>query len=203
VGLYDNEDDAFGRNGDGYGDPNDPNNRDRNQGSRYKNYRNRDRLDLNSNLANASLTNRDELNKLNIEKNVELKQVRTQVPKKEIKKYQNDPYSSKQIRDLGGCDKKVPRQQGQPYGGSGYRIGSANEPNNDGRDGRDPNNDNGDGRDPYDRDGYDRDGYDRNGYDRNGFDRNGNEDPSRRGYYGGAGDGKERNGDKNRDGENE
>jgi len=102
VGLYDNEDDAFGRNGnDGY-DPNDPNNRGRQGGSRYKNYRNKDKLDLNSNLANASLTNRDELNKLNIEKNVELKQVRTQVPRKEIKKYQNDPYSQKQIRDFGG-----------------------------------------------------------------------------------------------------
>ena len=29
------------------------------------------------------------------------------IPKKEIPKYKNEPYSTKQIRDLGGCDKKV------------------------------------------------------------------------------------------------
>lgn len=29
------------------------------------------------------------------------------VPKKEVHKYQNEPYSNKQIKDLGGCDKKV------------------------------------------------------------------------------------------------
>ena len=68
VGVPGGEDD------DGYGDPNDPNNGGRGYGAndpnggRFKDYRRRggDRLDLNSNLANTSLTNRDQLNKLNI-----------------------------------------------------------------------------------------------------------------------------------------
>ena len=117
------------------------------------------------------------MNKLNIEKQLELKQTKTIVPKKEVRKYQNDPYSNKQLRDLGYSDKKVqnyPRDGDKnPYEGDGYRIGSYNDPENrnrdDGRDGRDPNpsdraserdpRDRGDGRDPRDRgDGRDR-GY--------------------------------------------
>lgn len=100
-------DDPFG----GEEDPNDPNGRGGQGGqsgaARFRNFRNRDKLDLNSQLANTSLSNRDQLNKLNIEKPVELKTVKTMVPKKEIRKYQNEPYSTKQTRDLGGCERKV------------------------------------------------------------------------------------------------
>ncbi|MCB0370879.1 MAG: hypothetical protein KDD45_16010, partial [Bdellovibrionales bacterium] len=65
------------------------------------------------------------------------------MPRKQVPKYQNDPYQSKQVRDLGGCEKKVmnrsPEYDGK-FGGPGYRIGSSNDPYNDGRDRRDPNN---------------------------------------------------------------
>lgn len=100
---YGNDDGRGGRYGDngpygGNGD--DPNG---NNNARFRNYRNRDRLDLNSNLAAGSLSNKDQLNKLNIEKQVELKTTKTMVPRREIRKYQNEPYSEKKIRDLGGC----------------------------------------------------------------------------------------------------
>ena len=79
-----------------------------------------------------------------------MKQTKTVVPKKEVRKYQNDPYSNKQLRDPGYSDKKVQNypRDGDNYQGDGYRIGSYNDPENgdggrgDGRDG-----DRGDGRD--------------------------------------------------------
>ena len=218
MGVPDHDDDL------GNNDPNDANGNGR--GNKFRNYRNQgDRLDLNSNLANTSLTNRDQLNKLNIEKQVELKQTKTMVPKKEIKKYQNAPYSNQQLRDLGYSDKKIPRNDGNdrdPYGGQGYAIGS-DDPNYRGRNGdnNDPNNrdrnrngdngygdngDNGNNGDPNDPNNRDRNGdpnnRDRNG-DPNNRDRNG--DPNNRnggyGNNGGNRDGKDRG--NNRDFENE
>ena len=49
------------------------------------------------------------------------------VPKKEIHKYQNEPYSNKQIKDLGGCDKKImgPREEPKNPGNQkeqGYSV---------------------------------------------------------------------------------
>ena len=183
MGVPDNEEyDNFGDN-----DPNDPNGAG-NRGNKFKNYRNRgDRLDLNSNLANTSLTNRDQLNKLNIEKQVELKQTKTMVPKKEIKKYQNAPYSNQQLRDLGYSDKKIPRDNGNdrdPYGGPGYMIGS-DDPNNRDR--------NGDNNDPN---------RDRNG-DRNGDNGDPNDPNNRNRSYGNGGYGDGKNRGNNRDFENE
>lgn len=145
------------------------------------------------------MTNRDQLNKLNIEKQVELKQTKTQVPKKEVRKYQNDPYSNKQLRDLGYSERKVqngPRDGNRdPYGGEGYRIGSYNDPQNRDRgDGRDPR----DGRDPNDR-GDGRDGRDPSERDPN--DRGDGKD--RRYGYGDGRDGKNRGDDRDYDGENE
>ena len=145
-------------------------------------------MDLNSNLADKSLTNRDQLNKLNIEKQVELKQTKTNVPRKQIRKYQNDPYSNKQLRDLGGCEKKVrddPNDRnGDNNDGKGYRIGSYNDPENgDNGDNRD-NGDNGD-----------------NGNNRNNGNNGNNRD---RGYGdGGQRGGRDRNRDGDVDGENE
>ena len=187
VGVPDNEDD--------YGNYDDPNNgRGGPNGAKFRDYRRRgDRLDLNSNLANTSLTNRDQLNKLNIEKQLDLKQQKTVVPKKEIRKYQNDPYSNKQLRDLGYSEKKVQNgpREGDPYGGEGYRVGSYNDPrDNNGRDPNDPN-DRGDGRDPNDR----GDGNDRG-------DPNDNRDRGRNYGYGDNRDGKRRD-DREDDGENE
>ena len=83
VGVPDNDDEY--ENGDVYpGNAGYPGGRGDPNGGRFKDYRRKggDKLDLNSNLANTSLTNRDQLNKLNIEKQVELKQVKTQVPRK-------------------------------------------------------------------------------------------------------------------------
>jgi len=48
----------------------------------------RDHLDLTSKLGNVTLS-KDEINKLEIEKQVELKTTKTMVPKKEIHKFQN------------------------------------------------------------------------------------------------------------------
>ena len=76
VGLADNQDDYGNNDPNGYGGQGGPN------GARFRDYRKKDRMDLNSNLADKSLTNRDQLNKLNIEKQVELKQTKTNVPRK-------------------------------------------------------------------------------------------------------------------------
>ena len=123
------------------------------------------------------------------------------VPKKEVRKYQNDPYSNKQLRDLGYSDRKVqnyPRDGDKnPYEGDGYRIGSYNDPENrDGRDGYPA--DRGDGRDP--RDGGDRNPSDR-ASERDPRDRGDGRD---RGYgYGNNKDGKNRGNDRDYEGENE
>ena len=154
VGLPDNDDfgngDGNGGNG-GYGGP-----ANASDAARFRNYRNRDKLDLNSNLANNSLSNRDQLNKLNIEKQVELKQVKTMVPRKEVRKYQNDPYSGNQtIRDLGGCERKKPGNNNNgedDFKGQGYRVGS-DDPNNRNDGGRgDRNNRNGNNGNNFDGD---------------------------------------------------
>jgi hypothetical protein len=86
------------------------------------------RLDLTSKLALGSLS-KDELNKLDIEQQVQIGQIRHTVPKKEILKFQNEPVVSKPLKDLGGCDKKVTNRpvenakQPQENGNeSGYKI---------------------------------------------------------------------------------
>ena len=63
------------------------------------------------------------------------------VPRKEVRKYQNDPYSGNQtIRDLGGCERKNrPNNNEDEFKGQGYRVGS-DDPNN-----RDNGNGGGDG----------------------------------------------------------
>lgn len=128
-------------------------------------------MDLNSNLANNNLADRDQLNKLNIEKQVELKQVKTVVPRKEVRKYQNDPYSGTQtIRDLGYSERKNkpnnPNEDGQ-FTGQGYRVGSYDDPNNrdGGRGDRKDKNGGGDNLDGDNEAGYKvmRD----NGYEKN------------------------------------
>ena len=81
---------------------------------------------MSSKLAATDLS-KDELNKLNIEKPVELKTMRTTVAKKEIHKYKNEPYSTKHIRDLGGCEKKTMNKPQEGFPGSGYMIGAINE----------------------------------------------------------------------------
>ena len=70
--------------------------------SNYGRMRQGDRLGVSSNLAATDLS-KDQLNKLEIEKQVQLKKTNTMIPKKQIHKYQNEPYSTKQIKDLGGC----------------------------------------------------------------------------------------------------
>lgn len=81
-------------------------------------------------LANTDLS-KDQLNKLEIQKQVDLKPIKTMVAKKEIHKFQNVHYSGKQTKDLGGCDKKVmpnALQQGRSSlenGENGYgKVGS-------------------------------------------------------------------------------
>ena len=117
------------------------------------------------------------------------------VPKKEVRKYQNDPYSNKQLRDLGYSDRKVqnyPRDGDKnPYEGDGYRIGSYNDPENrDGRDGYPADKEDGRDRNPSDR-ASERDPRDRG-------------DGKDRGYgYGNNRDGKNRGNDRDYEGENE
>ena len=99
VGAPDNEDDLRNETGSGAA-------AHRISDAAFRKMQARDRLDLTSKLAATSLS-KDEMNKLQIEKQVQLRTVKQMIPKKEIPKYKNEPYSTKQIRDLGGCDKKV------------------------------------------------------------------------------------------------